>query len=291
MNIKKFFLSYYKNATINFYINKVQNPVDALEIHTHDYYQFYYVLKGTLYHHLENKVAQLVYGDVFILPPNTPHYISTENEESEFYFFSFMPDFFSNVQNQQFLFNDVLKTFSSLPKENIPLKLILDANDRLFFEVLLDRILFEFNQKNMGAEEIIHESVATLLTLISRNYFDEHIKELSISHQSNEQSVFYCINYITNHCEQDISLEEISKLATMSKSHFCKLFKSITNMTFKDFLNSKRIEKSTVLLSTSNVKILTVSQACGFKDFSSFSRNFKKLIGISPIKYRKMHRQ
>lgn len=291
MDIKKYFLSYYKNATTNFFVNKVNKLVDALKIHTHDYYQFYYVLKGTLHHHLENKVATLVYGDVFILPPNIPHYISTETDDYEFYFFSFTPDFFNSVENQGFLFADILKTFKNLSADNLPAKLMLDANDRLFAEILLDRILFEFKSNLMGAEEIIHENVATLLTLLSRNYYNEHVKELSISYQSNEQSVLHCINYVSTHCEQDINLENVSKLATMSKSHFCKLFKSITKTTFNNFLIEKRIEKATVLLSNTNLKILNVSQNCGFKDFSSFSRNFKKIIGVSPLNYRKMHRQ
>ena len=75
MDIKKFVLSYYKNATADFYINRVKAPKEALALHTHDYFQIYYIHSGKLLHHLEGSVAELAPGDVFILPPNVAHYI------------------------------------------------------------------------------------------------------------------------------------------------------------------------------------------------------------------------
>ncbi len=286
MNIKKFFLSYYKNATTDFYIGKLNEPIDGKHLHSHEYYQLCYVLKGSLGHHIDDKKASLLYGDVFILPPNVPHYIEKENDATLFYTISFMPNFFTNSLSQPLLFTDFLKTVNNLSRENIPLKISLTASDRIFVEIIFDRILAEFNNKNVGAEEVIHECLAMLLTILSRNYYDKHLGEFSIFYESNEQSVMHCIKYLSSNFEQDISLDKICKLATMSKSHFCKLFTQITKVTFNDFLNAKRIEKATELLLTSNLKVQSVASLVGYKDFSTFSRNFKKRIGASPEKYR-----
>ena len=78
MNIKKFVLSYYSNATEDFYIKEITKPREALSLHSHEYYQIYYVKSGKLIHLLENNSAELKARDVFIIPPNMPHCIKTE---------------------------------------------------------------------------------------------------------------------------------------------------------------------------------------------------------------------
>ena len=80
MDIKKFVLSYYKNATNNFYISEITAPTEALKLHTHDYFQVYYLLSGKLTHHIESGYAELSCGDVFIVPPNLPHYIAVNDD-------------------------------------------------------------------------------------------------------------------------------------------------------------------------------------------------------------------
>lgn len=52
MNVKKFVLSYYSNATADFHIKEITKPQEALSLHNHDYYQIYYLKSGRLIHHL-----------------------------------------------------------------------------------------------------------------------------------------------------------------------------------------------------------------------------------------------
>ena len=92
MNVKKFVLSYYKNATNDFHITRISSPKEALHIHSHNYFQIYYVISGKITHHLENSTANLSAGDIFILPPNQPHYIETPDGVVDFYSLSFTPD-------------------------------------------------------------------------------------------------------------------------------------------------------------------------------------------------------
>ena len=80
MNIRKFVLSYYETATKDFHIMQITKPKEALNPHVNGYYQVYYILKGKLTHHIEGNTAELTSGDVFILPPDTPHHISTDGE-------------------------------------------------------------------------------------------------------------------------------------------------------------------------------------------------------------------
>ena len=72
----------------------------------------------------------------------------------------------------------------------------------------------------------------------------------------------------------------------MSRSLFIKQFELYTKKTIKDYVMNTRIEKSLNLLD-SNYDISYVAQECGFFDSSHFSRYFKKIIGKTPLEYKK----
>lgn len=73
----------------------------------------------------------------------------------------------------------------------------------------------------------------------------------------------------------------------MSYSGFRKLFKRITRIAPHEFVLLHRVYFSMELLRNQNLQIQKVAEECGFNDFSSFSRLFRKKIGISPSQYRK----
>ena len=85
MNGKRFVLSFYKNAAKNFHITRISEPKEALQLHSHGYFQIYYLISGGLIHHLGKSTACLTAGDIFILPPNQPHFIEKAEPEVDFY--------------------------------------------------------------------------------------------------------------------------------------------------------------------------------------------------------------
>ena len=103
MDVKKFVLSYYENATDDFHITRITAPREALRLHSHAYFQVYCVCKGRLLHHLEGSTAELTAGDVFILPPNLPHHITVPDGQIDFYSLSFMPDYFRSLHENKFV--------------------------------------------------------------------------------------------------------------------------------------------------------------------------------------------
>ena len=86
---------------------------------------------------------------------------------------------------------------------------------------------------------------------------------------------------------EDITLEEITKHSAMSKTRFCSLFAEITGTSFKNYLNMFRIKKAGELILTGE-KLSAVSALCGYNDFSTFYRNFKKYMSVSPAEYQEI---
>jgi len=288
VDVKKFVLSYYETATENFHITQISRPTEALNLHSHNYFQVYYIVQGTLTHHLNENQAKLSKSDVFILPPDIPHYIESTDENLSFYSMSFLPDYFSGIRESNKLIADFLQYLKTAAKQNILPKLTLPYDDVLFVDTIFKRIITEFNDKKSGSEEIIKECASLLLSIFARIYFAQ--KTESITSEINKQSVVLCIEYIKNHFDENVSLSEMAKRATMSKTSFCNIFHSITGETFKRYLNIRRIEKAKRLI-LSGEKITTVSDLCGYEYFSTFYRNFVDIMGVSPAEFKKINTQ
>ena len=282
MDIKKFVLSYYKNATADFYINRIKAPKEALSLHTHDYFQIYYIHSGKLLHHLEGSVAELAPGDVFILPPNVAHYIEKLDGDVDFYSLSFTTDYFQSIKESNKLLLDFLYYLRTQSLTNIQPKFTLSYEDMVFSEMLIKRILEEFSGKKTGKDELIKECVSALLSIFARVYFEQRA-EVLIS-EENRQLVMHSIEYIKNHFDEEITLSEIVHRSAISKTSFCRIFHSIVGMPFKEYLNRYRIERAAELLAE-GAKISAAASCCGYSDFSTFYRNFKKHMGISPSEF------
>ncbi len=284
MDIKKFVLSYYKNATNDFHITRISSPREALKLHSHDYFQIYYIISGSAIHHLENSEAKLSPGDVFILPPNQPHYIEILKNNVDFYSLSFMSDYYKRNREDNKLVLDFLLYLQTETTEKIEPKVSLSYEDSLFVKSLLDRIMSEFTHKKTGNSEIIKETVSVLLSLFARVYFEKNVDVLIT--KENRQLVLHSIEYIKNHFDEDVTLSQIVHHSAISKSCFCAMFRSIVGMSFKEYLNRYRIEKAAEMIK-SEKKISVVGNCCGYNDFSTFYRNFKKYKGMSPSEFAK----
>jgi AraC-like DNA-binding protein/quercetin dioxygenase-like cupin family protein len=287
MDTKRFVLSFYKDATGDFHITRITQPREALSLHSHGYYQIYYVSSGRLLHHIENSTAELAAGDVFILPPNVPHYIEKLDDTLSFYSLSFMPDYMAGQKESNKLVTDFLYYLTTQPIGDIQPKFTLSYEDMGFAEMLLKRILEEFSQNKTGKDALIRQSVALLLCVLARVYLDEKAQMLTT--QESKKLVLYCIEYVNNHFNEDITLQQMVRLSAMSKTCFCAIFKSIVGTSFKDYLNSYRISHATELLLKGG-KISEAASRCGYSDLSTFYRNFRKYKGVSPQQFLQEHK-
>jgi len=92
--------------------------------------------------------------------------------------------------------------------------------------------------------------------------------------------------YITTNYYNDISLDEISKIANLSPTAFCRLFKQRTNRHFVEYLNEVRISNACKFLLETNLNISEIAFQCGYKTLSNFNKIFKKTTALSPKEYR-----
>jgi AraC-like DNA-binding protein len=90
--------------------------------------------------------------------------------------------------------------------------------------------------------------------------------------------------------KRDLGVDEIAQTVFLSEVHFRKVFKEVTGLSPGRFLQRRRIEKSCVLLRTTQESIDAIAYSCGFADTPYFYRVFRKWMGTSPSIYRNARR-
>lgn len=93
-------------------------------------------------------------------------------------------------------------------------------------------------------------------------------------------------NHVKNNFKEEITLQEISDLVSMTIPSFCRYFKKITNKTFVQFVNEYRLVHASKLLAEQPMSITEVCFECGFNNFSHFNKSFKAFTGQNPSAYR-----
>ncbi|MCB0373255.1 MAG: helix-turn-helix domain-containing protein [Muricauda sp.] len=93
-------------------------------------------------------------------------------------------------------------------------------------------------------------------------------------------------NHVKTHFKEDISLEQISDMVSMTVPSFCRYFKKITNKTFTQFVNEYRLVHASKLLAEQPISITQVCYDSGFNNFSHFNKSFKAFTGQNPSEYR-----
>ena len=94
------------------------------------------------------------------------------------------------------------------------------------------------------------------------------------------------VTYINEHYAEEIPLSSLCRVAGMSKSHFCRKFKSVMGITVMEYVLKTRIAAAKSLLLSSNLSISQISERCGFSSISYFCQKFKDELGESANAFR-----
>lgn len=100
------------------------------------------------------------------------------------------------------------------------------------------------------------------------------------------QAIHQAMNYIREHMDREITLEELLRLTGMSKSYFSRNFKDVTGKTFVTYLNDMRIETAKRYLTETKQPIYWIASQVGYVDEHYFRRVFRERTGVTPKQFR-----
>lgn len=114
--------------------------------------------------------------------------------------------------------------------------------------------------------------------------------ERSISVQYQNLSISPAIQYLEDNFKENVSIAMISKLCGISVRQLERNFKRHFNTTPQQFVIKRRILEACELMRSGDVELCTLSTDIGFYDQSSFSKQFRKHMGMTPRQYGKKFR-
>lgn len=97
-------------------------------------------------------------------------------------------------------------------------------------------------------------------------------------------------DYIINHYQKPLSLNDVAEELDLNPSYLCRLFKEEMQTSFVTFLQNYRIEKAAELLSGTNDKIGEIGELVGYENQQYFNKVFKSIKGMSPSEFREKKR-
>lgn len=117
----------------------------------------------------------------------------------------------------------------------------------------------------------------------------ELVKSLTLpvpSAASSNTQIETAITYMKAHFSGDLYLDDVAKAVFLSPGYLCRIFKSETGYSFKEYLHKLRIEKAQQLILDTDYKYYEIAEMVGYKNYKYFSSYFNKITGCSAKEYR-----
>lgn len=160
---------------------------------------------------------------------------------------------------------------------------ILTVNDPATFENMVDGLFSLPHINDIPSNVKLSMITTNIISFLIMNRFTPAKSKKYSEHRSDIEKV---INYIYNSYQKKIDIDDLVKIACVSKYYFIRLFKNHTGVCPYDFIINYRINKAKELLRTTDYTIGEICVMTGFNDYNNFIRGFKKVVGITPLKYR-----
>jgi AraC family transcriptional regulator len=103
-----------------------------------------------------------------------------------------------------------------------------------------------------------------------------------------DTAVVRAIRHMKEHLAEPLDLEQIARVAAISKFHFVRVFDETTGTTPHNFLACLRVQRAKELLLKSKASITDVCMEVGYNSLGTFSNTFSELVGLSPQEFRAM---
>ncbi|MBP2115474.1 AraC family transcriptional regulator [Paenibacillus silagei] len=95
------------------------------------------------------------------------------------------------------------------------------------------------------------------------------------------------MNWIEAHYQEEVNLDQLAEETHLSKSYVSRIFHQETGGRLVDYLTARRLKQACRLLGTTDMPVEQIGIAVGFPNASYFNQLFKRVLGTTPLKYRK----
>jgi len=265
------------------YITTLDDSHPPVMAHWHEEAEFTLVTEGCGTYQVQLTSYEVKAGDLLFIPPATLHSITAHpggHMHSETYVFhmQFLGMHAADVCAVRYL--TPISSQKLLPPVLFSIEHPLYSQIRGIF---LDLNTVHAAKEN-GYELLLKADFLRLIALLLP-YCSEASAQAPL-HSEHTAKLKVVLEYIDQHCTEELSIAQLAKLCYFSEYHFMRFFKKYIGMSCLEYIKNLRLEKAAELLEQGTLSTLDVSLLAGFHNLSYFHREFKKKYGMTPKKFR-----
>lgn len=254
--------------------------------HWHFELELMLVTRGSIHMSVNSAYRLLHAGDIAVCACEDIHWYEGASPDSEVLIVVFHPDLLGEAVDLSLRPNAFV---SFLDPQSIAALGISDAQMENMRECLRT-IHREMESQERDYEMFVKAAVLQLMALLSRHASGAMASVGTDSTEPVDSSgmklVRKALHYIEMNYAQDITLDQISEHLSISPFYFSRVFSHVTGLTFKNYLNTVKVEKAQNLIRTSSKPILDIAYDCGFNSIRTFNRVFLNIKGYTPTSLR-----
>ena len=246
------------------------------EYHYHDFHKLIWFISGEVEYHIEGKSYKLEPHDILLVNRGEIHkpFIKA-GTEYERYVFYISPDYLDEHSEGE----DVLDLcFRMALKEQRNVIRLSPSKSRMLYETV--KLLEGADKEEVYAGEM-YRRILFLKLLIELNRCCISSPEVFHKIARYDKKIVEIIHYINEDLAMDLTIEALSDRFFLSKYHMMRKFKDETCYSMHQYVLEKRVLAARSLILAGEGAAIA-SMECGFRDYSTFSRAYKKLLGKLP---------
>ncbi len=173
-----------------------------------------------------------------------------------------------------------------LDSDQVELMLTMGASDLLIYGIGMS-LKAELESGTPASGLYIDSLTNTLAIHLLRRYALHKDAQMLPGEPLLKHDFAQVIDYIEASLGQTIELDELAKVAGMSRFYFCRVFKEMVGTTPHQFVIQRRVERAKSLLKKSILSIAEIAIVCGFANQDHLTRYFKRLMNVTPGVFRR----
>lgn len=279
------------------YSDKLNQPVEVFEFNTehnsfpirphwHYFCEILYMLEGTALISCDDRDYTLEVGDMIFIHPQVIHSIYSKNSCQLKYL---VMKFDINQMNFSNNYTPKLSNIFKKAKEDLCASVYFSKNrlENVNAEKLFRDCITELKWQCYGYDLIVNSYICKLMIELVRIWRDNGFSTDNVLVNNDEDTSIHSITeYIDEHSDEPLKVEDMAAKCNMSYSYFAKNFKEIYGQSCKEYMEFVKVSKAENLLLFTSFDLSYISQETGFSDCSHLIKVFKKHKGITPKQFR-----
>lgn len=221
-------------------------------------------------------------GTITVVPANYPHTTVSEGEDVNFWEYLFFDP--KTIVNELYGESPVYanEVVSVLNRRC----LVVNEGDYPDMASLINSVINESREKKKFHHIACSHYMRVLIIELMRMHEDTPYYAEGPAKTNNAVQISAAIDYIMMNLDQPIKVADLADACNMSETHFRRIFDDYVDMSPMDYVNLCRIQKACEIMKKGTESMEIVAEKCGFLNVSTFNRNFKKFIGITPYQWK-----